>query len=62
MIKVQFSNSQPYHGVWHKPYEPFLIEEADETKMVSIGASILQRGLYMSISKPVGKTKKGKKK
>ena len=62
MIKVSFSKTQKYHGVWHKPYESFLIEEADEAEMVSIGASILERGLFMDISKAVEKPKKGKKK
>lgn len=63
MIRVIFSKTQKYHGVWHSPYESFLIEEADEVEMISIGASILEKNLYMEISKPVEKVKiKGKAK
>ena len=61
MIKICFSTSQKYHGIWHKPYESFLIEEADEVAMTSIGASILERDLYMDISKPVEKQVKKRK-
>ena len=63
MIRVIFYKTQNYHGIWHEPYESFLIEEADEVEMTSIGASILERNLYMEISKPVEKIKtKGKAK
>lgn len=49
MIEVSCSHTIKYHGTFHLPYHPFIIDDNDKQMMINNGCTILKEELVRNV-------------